>query len=46
MKNTYLRCEDEIFTLIMLAVVGANVLMLPPTEILDRNIAFFAYELS
>jgi len=46
MKRYLLDCEDEIFTLIMLVVVGADVLMLPPDEILDRKIAFFAFELS
>jgi len=40
MKNTYLRCEDEIFTLIMLAVDGVDVLMLPLAEIFDRQTAF------
>lgn len=41
MKDSYLTCEDKIFTLITLKVVEANALMLPPDEILDdRKIAF------
>lgn len=32
-KDTYLICEDEIFTLIMLVVVEVDVLMLPPNKI-------------
>jgi len=33
-ENTYLTCENKIFTLIMLKVVEANALMLPSGEIL------------
>ena len=33
-KDTYLICEDKIFTLIMLVVVEADILMLPPDRIL------------
>lgn len=40
MKRYLLDYEDEVFTLIMLAVVGPDVSMLPLTEILDRKIAF------
>ena len=43
MKNTYLTCEDEIFTLIMLKVVEADALILPLDEILVVIIGIFPY---